>query len=403
MQAPPGNVSPRDGRDRPSDDNMQGGFGGSFGGARGQGGPDGGGGPGGTGEGGQKGIFRLFNQQMAGQISWMIPMALFGVLILSLRLGKSEAGDKKAVVRHLLLWTAWIVPMFVYFSMAGFFHRYYLSMIAPGIAALSGIGIVEMWKAYLQRGWKWLVLPAALLAGAAVQSYILSRYTGWSKILIPAVCGITLACVIILIVLRILNKDYYDKTIKATVAAGFAALLIAPAIWAYTPIMYGSEATLPIAGPELNRGNNNRGFNQIGGGMAGSPESNASSGLINFLMNNKRGEKYLVAVPNATSASSIILETGEPVMAVGGFLGSDPILTVDKLESMVKNGEIRYFMAQGMGAQSEIYSWVRSHGTVVTSDKWSDTASTQGGFGQFGRGMGGGTTLYDLAPEKGSN
>lgn len=415
LQALPNNGSSTDGSGSTPGNSMPDGFNGGPGGQRGQGGPGGSrgaGGPGGNGENGQKGFFRIFNQQMAGQISWLMPMALFGILILSLRMRKKEAVDKKPAARHLTLWTAWIVPMLGYFSIAGYFHRYYLSMLAPGIAALSGIGIVEMWKAYLERGLKWMILPAALTVNAVVQGFMLSRYPEWSRILIPVVCGASLVSAIVLIIIRFLNKDCLVKTIKLTVAAGFAALLIAPAIWAYTPIMYGSQTTLPMAGPELNRGSDNGGFGQGRGGMSQSPEGATSSKLINFLTQNKQNEKYLIAVSNANSAAPIILQTGEPVMDTGGFLGSDPILTADKLEKLVKNGEIRYFLLQGMGggmgSQSEIANWVKEHGTVVSSDKWSDTASTPGninrqdGPGQFGRGMEAGMTLYDLAPDKGT-
>jgi len=146
--------------------------------------------------------------------------------------------------------------------------------------------------------------------------------------------------------------------------------------------------------------------------MGQPPENTASSKLISFLMNNKQDAKYLVAVSNANSAAPIILQTGEPVMAVGGFLGSDPILTVDKLQKMVNDGEVRYFLVQGMGggmgSQSDISSWVKEHGTVVSSNQWSDTAATgstndQDGGRQFGDRMGGGATLYDLTPHKGAN
>lgn len=394
MQPPQNSQNPFDGNGGFSQDD-----------GRGQGGPGGAGGPGGSGETGQKGVFRLFTQQLAGQISWLIPTALFGILVLLLRARNKEDKDRNGVIRNLILWSAWIGPMFVFFSISGFFHRYYLSMLAPGLAALAGIGIVEMWKVYMESGWKWVILPSALVANAALQWLILSRYAQWSKVLTPVVCGISIASALVLVVIRLLNKDYLGKTIKAAIITGFAALLIAPAIWAYTPILYGSQTVLPYAGPDLNRGNGGDGFGQGGGGMAQPEQNTASSKLVDFLIKNKQGEKFIVAVSNANSASSIIIQTGEPVMAVGGFSGSDPILTADKLEAMVKKGEIRYFMLQamggGMGSQSEISSWVEQHGTVVSSEQYSGT-SGQSGISQGNREFGGGGTLYDLAPEKGT-
>ena len=49
----------------------------------------------------------------------------------------------------------------------GLFHRYYLVMLAPGVAALTGIGVAALWRDYRQpapRGW---LLPLAPVATAA--------------------------------------------------------------------------------------------------------------------------------------------------------------------------------------------------------------------------------------------
>lgn len=343
------------------------------------------GGPGGEGENGQKGLLRIFNEQLAGQISWMLPMALFGILALILKSHK-YVNEKKMVLRHLLLWVGWIAPMLAYFSIAGFFHRYYLVMLAPGMAALAGAGMVEMWKAYKEDGWKWILLPSALLSTAGVQSMILTRYTEW-RILIYIVFGLCILGAGLLVVFRILNKNRFFKPVIFITAISLMALLIAPAVWAYSPIAYGSNTTLPVAGPELKRGldfgiggwQNNRMGPQGFGRM--------STDTIKFLLSKKQGEKFLVAVADANLAAPIILETGEAVMAVGGFSGTDDILSAEMLEKMVKAGEIRYFQLgfRGMGQQSEITRWVMENGKLV-----SDI-----GDGNLNK-----SSLYDLAPDK---
>lgn len=394
---------PNDGNGVPRDGNMPEGF---NGGPGGQAGAGNGGSPGGTQENGQKGILRIFNQNLAGQISWFLPMALFGILMLSFKAFKKDKSSNRTVTRYLILFTTLIVTMIGFFSVAGFFHRYYLSMLAPGIAALAGIGIVEMWKAYMDRGWKWVILPVSLLTTAGIQVLILSRYAEWDKYLISVVSGVCVLTVAALITIRLIKKDHWGKTIKIAIIAAFASLLIAPAVWAYTPIVYGSQVVMPVAGPELQKGD---GMSQNQGGstlMNRNNENESSSQLVEFLLSKYNGEKYLVAVSDAGSAESIILETGKPVMAVGGFSGNDNILTVAKLEQMVKNGEIRYFEigGRGMGQNSEITSWVTEHGKAVTLDNSSSSNATANngndGSGQFGDRMGSGT-LYDLAPEKG--
>jgi 4-amino-4-deoxy-L-arabinose transferase-like glycosyltransferase len=139
-----------------------------------------------------------------------------------------------------------------------------------------------------------------------------------------------------------------------------------------------------------------------------------SDRLIDYLLDHYDNETFLAAVPSAMMGSSIILETGKPVMAIGGFSGSDPILTTDRLEKMVEGGEVRYFLTTGGqdgpsgnstagmsgpmgGGQTEIMSWVKAHGTLVPSEEWSDNsmAGNAGDGGMF-PGFGGASQLYDL-------
>jgi 4-amino-4-deoxy-L-arabinose transferase-like glycosyltransferase len=292
--------------------------------------------------------------------------------------------------------------MIGYFSIAGFFHRYYLSMLAPSIAALTGIGVVEMWKAYMGTGWKWVLLPSSLVVNAAVQGLILSRYSQW-KGLAVIICVISVLAAAALMLIRLLKKDNLGKTIKITLIVGMAALVIAPAIWCYTPIMYGSQTQLPVAGPELKSGDG-----QFGHAISkNSRDKNSSSSeLVKFLLSKKQNEKYLVAVPSSNSyASEIIIQTGESVMALGGFSGSDNILTLGQFKKLVSEGQIRYAITGGGGAggNSEITNWIQQNGKSVSESEWngssgsstSNNNSTDSQNQRFG-GFGGSVQLYDL-------
>jgi 4-amino-4-deoxy-L-arabinose transferase-like glycosyltransferase len=44
------------------------------------------------------------------------------------------------------------------------------------------------------------------------------------------------------------------------------------------------------------------------------------------------------------TAGGIILATNKPVMSLGGFSGSDPILTTSQLKTLIHQGTIRYFL-----------------------------------------------------------
>ena len=100
--------------------------------------------------------------------------------------------------------------------------------------------------------------------------------------------------------------------------------------------------------------------------------------LVEFLQHDRQNERYVLAVPDIHLAAPIIIETGEPVMAYGGFTGHDPILTSDQFAEMVKAGAVRYVMLtdgpsmgmMGPGFDDPIGAWVHRHGTEVPPDAW---------------------------------
>src|SRR5207253_8471519 len=105
---------------------------------------------------------------------------------------------------------------------------------------------------------------------------------------------------------------------------------------------------------------------------------------------------------NSQQASSIALATGDPVLAMGGFMGSDPAMTVEKLQQMIANKQVRFVMGGGMGGRgfgggiSSVSSWVQTNCAPVDPSLYGgDTGSVfPGGPGGF---TGGNGQLYDCA------
>jgi hypothetical protein len=86
------------------------------------------------------------------------------------------------------------------------------------------------------------------------------------------------------------------------------------------------------------------------GGALGGAGGAVSKQLISYLEANRDGATWLVAVQGSSAAAGIILQTGGiPVMAMGGFTGSDAAPTVAQLEHYVKQGKLRYVLAGGRG------------------------------------------------------
>ncbi|MEG6565774.1 glycosyltransferase family 39 protein [Thermoanaerobacterium saccharolyticum] len=339
-------------------------------------------------------VLRLFsNNSLSDQIIWLFPMAIFGFLaeILRKRLKRPFDDSRKL---SLILLISWLVPVFIYFSFTtGMFHPYYLTMMAPPIAALTGIGIVSMWEMYQEGGAKSWLLPLSLVADGLVELLILYYHYNTSNLTKYIMLSVTVLSIgsAIVLSLMIFAKNSGFKVKKAMLTLGVIGLLIAPTVWSATTLFYPMNGTMPSAGLELATSGNRYGFG------SGNINSSADSKLISFLEKNKGSAKYLLVVSSSQSADSIIIKTGEPVMALGGFSGSDNILTLSQFKELVKKGEVRYVMTGGMdrGSNSEIMNWVRENGKLVPTSEWSGTNSTQSGnsFGGFGRDFG---ELYDL-------
>lgn len=104
--------------------------------------------------------------------------------------------------------------------------------------------------------------------------------------------------------------------------------------------------------------------------------------LIQYLEANSQGQTYLLAVADTSQAAPIILESGQAVLAIGGFMGTDASLTATQAAEMVSQGQMRYFLVSGgsgggrgglgSGAStSAVNSWVQQQCTVVDSTLWS--------------------------------
>ena len=74
---------------------------------------------------------------------------------------------------------------------------------------------------------------------------------------------------------------------------------------------------------------------------------------------------WVAAAIGSNSAAGVQLATGEPVMAVGGFNGSDPAPTLAQFQQLVAEGRIHYFLG-GSDAARQISAWVAESFTATS-------------------------------------
>lgn len=359
------------------------------------------------------GILRLISKNnMSDQIAWLLPFALIGFIVAAIEEKFKMPFDNKRKL-SLLLWFTWLLPEFIYFSFSkSITHTYYLTTMAPSIAALVGIGITAMWKLFNEQSFKKWILPAAFIINGFIEMLILSYNYNTSngyKIVLLITGFLAIAFSIILIIVNIIRNNAAEsnniKLNKILIGVAFTGLLIAPTVWSFTPLFHKMNGSSPSAGLELFSGRQQE---------YGTASVANNSKLIKFLEANRTNEKYLVEVPSAMNyGSDLILKTGEPILTLGGFSGSDPILTVNQFAQLVSNGEIRYAMVnsgtgRGMGyggnnSNSSIMSWIKENGKLVPDSEWKDSSSAskkQSSNNGFGGDSGeiNSVELYDLYP-----
>src|SRR5919107_2333323 len=124
---------------------------------------------------GDHGPLRFLDPQLGGQIGWLIPLAVVGLVAASWR--SWQGGPSLPLSRKrdqaLVLWGTWLISLVIFFSVAGDWDPYYLAMLAPAVAALVGVGMVALWDDYRGPGWRGWLLPVTLAGSAGLQLYIL--------------------------------------------------------------------------------------------------------------------------------------------------------------------------------------------------------------------------------------
>jgi 4-amino-4-deoxy-L-arabinose transferase-like glycosyltransferase len=121
------------------------------------------------------------------------------------------------------------------------------------------------------------------------------------------------------------------------------------------------------------------GAGQAGGGFLSSSQSNPA--LTKALQAGASRYTWAAATVNSNNAAGYQLASGEPVMAIGGFNGTDPAPTLAQFEQYVSEGKIHYYIAGGVGGAggfggpgagasggdaSQITAWVEAHFTAET-------------------------------------
>jgi 4-amino-4-deoxy-L-arabinose transferase-like glycosyltransferase len=172
----------------------------------------------------------------------------------------------------------------------------------------------------------------------------------------------------------------------AAVTAGMAALLIAPSLWAASTIWYGGETRTPIAGPRAN-----------GDRAATAQFVRDAERLLKYLQAHQGTAIYLVASADRDVARYAILQTNEPVIALGGFNGNDPVLSTTRLAGLVNDGAVRFFLLEETSRKAnKAAQWIIQNCQPLPKTVWKPRVASSD---KEAKGIV--SPLYDCIPDRG--
>ncbi len=343
-----------------------------------------------------QGWTKLLGSSYGPQIGWLYPLAalalIFGLLwtFRDKRAGQIRAG--------FVMWGIWLLTFGLIFSrMSTIPHTAYMASLAPPLAALSAAGLVMFWRYYRAgdpRGW---LLPVAVAAEVAWAVFLWRDYGGFLP-WVPIAAVVAGAVAIVAMVLARLTGRVRTRLATAGLTAGVVAALAAPSAWAASVLdpSYAGSSFNASAGPAggLGGGANTPGPGvAAAGGMLGATTTLSASErrLYDYLTAHRDGASYLMAVSSWSEASPYILSTGQEVMPMGGFSGTIPEPTLNRVRELVSSGQLRFFLlgagGSGLGrgggrgpAARSVTSWVESScRTVPAGDYGGTTGAAAGG------------------------
>jgi 4-amino-4-deoxy-L-arabinose transferase-like glycosyltransferase len=371
---------------------------------------------------GSPGPFRLINDAMGDQGGWLLPLAMIGgvlALVLAVR-----ARDRLRMAAIVIVGGWFLAGAVVFSSSSGIVHTYYVSAIAPAIAALVGIGAIEAIRAVGQRRFLLPIIAAAAALTAWLEVVLVQRagYMTWLVGFVVIATGIG--------VLGLLAATQRARLAGPAVALALGGLLLAPAVWAQSTQRAAINGVTPGAGPSAvsglvsASGNGVGGFGRrfggggappggFGGGFGAPPAGGHGGGFgggrgfggggfggvegttqaLAYVAGHGGASRFPLIVAGQQGISSMV-SSGGAIAAMGGFTGRETVMSAAAIARLVADGDARYFLLGsgtafdgGTSGATGAPAAIAAVCSTVSSSVWD--ASGASGVG------GGGGTLYD--------
>lgn len=313
-----------------------------------------------------QGLQRFLEPGFTGQFGWFLPLAIAGTIVAAIQVSKriGKPGERAFLVFNVL-WL--IVALLTVAFMSGIVHPYYGLTAVPPMCILAG-----WWLRTFVRStpaWPLRSLALATLLASALMAYVSAARSSEDFPGLPLVLLLLWALAIAFGALRLPHPQL--RRISSCWLA--LTLLLGPALWSLNTVLTGHIGASVSAGPAtLGTKFDDPGRQQLG--KDASPNSASlmlgdipATGVVSRL--SSANSTWPAAIVGSESAANYQLATRRPIMALGGFNGSDPFPTLEGFIKLVEERKIGALVvqnlppvaAEGRGEAARIVAWVRSH------------------------------------------
>jgi hypothetical protein len=297
---------------------------------------------------------RLLDGLYGRDIGWLLPAAVIAAA--AVLVARRGSGRRDALRTSVLLWSLWLLALWVALSDGIFLHSYYMAVLAPAIAGLCSTGVALAWP---QRGRPGVrrALAGALLVTVAYGIYLLGGATAVPGWLGPAALCLGLAGALALLATgRLSHVSSPALTARVTVAAIGCALVL-PAVASTLIVTRGLG---PFAAPfEPASATESRAEAKL---------KDAASARTVERLASRYGTPIVFAIDTSQLAAPYILASGREILPIGGFEGGLPSPTLAQLRYYVSSGRLRAFLIPPASRDPRIV-WVYRNCRRASSNK----------------------------------
>jgi 4-amino-4-deoxy-L-arabinose transferase-like glycosyltransferase len=338
--------------------------------------------------GGSPGPLRLFGKGLGDQGGWYLPFAFFGMLAalamiaLEARDGRVEPdvpepaaasetataefaapadGEEPPVRRRVprrpvvpvtlrgrrdprlaftLVLGGWFFTEAVVLSLSkGIVHPYYISALAPGTAAMVGVGVVAIYRLSTGRlGILGVILAAAAVLGTVAAEAVQMHREHYHVSYVPVLIVLAVILLGALTLIAFLRSPRLAPGVGVMLGACLALLLVVPTGYAASTWLAPVQATFPAAGPTQADGHGGIGINK--------EDEAVTRAVMRYVRNHGATPRFeLLTVASDTAAPFILL--GMKAASAGGYSGDTPALDGPEFARLVEKHEARYIMLGG--------------------------------------------------------